>query len=354
MSISIGQDRLKHALLQVDENTMTNYERLSVEQQYYQKLFELAPIGYLLTNEDGLIERANFAAAEMLKIEPQFLIGNPLTVFPIPEQQIEFRTRLIQLRREHKVGKWEFCIQPRHGQPIEVELTVLPAPAQEKLSLWWILRDITQQKELQGQLGRRNAQLALLNEQLRCEQERLQLMSSQVMHVQEQERTDIARELHDEIGQLLTGLKFVLERTRQMEGVEAHKNLDAAVVLVQQLMGQVREISLDLRPPLLTDLGLFAALLWHFDRYTARTGVTVEFTHDDAEARFVPEVELAAYRIIQEALTNIARHAHTDNAQISVIVRQDELCITIQDKGIGFDVHAAQSQYRSSGLTSIQ
>jgi signal transduction histidine kinase len=118
-------------------------------------------------------------------------------------------------------------------------------------------------------------------------------------------------------------------------------------------MRQVREISIDLRPPMLTDLGLLPTLLWHFDRYTARTGVTVEFAHAGVEARFAPEVELAAYRIVQEALTNIARHAHTDTAQISFTVQEDELCITIQDKGIGFDVQMAQSQYKSSGLTSM-
>lgn len=325
-------------------------------QEYYQTLFDFAPNGYLITDEDSLIKQTNYVAADMLKIDPRFLVGKPLTVFPIQEQQAEFRKRLLQLCRERNMQHWEFCVQPRQGLPIDVELTVMFAPAQEQdaPTLWWVLRDITQSKKFHNQLEDRNRQLARLNEQLRRERERLQIMSRQVISIQEQERADIARELHDEMGQLLTGVKLLLERAIQMELPDSPRKLNDSLFLVQQLIGQVRNLSLNLHPPMLDDLGLLPTLLWHFERYTAQTDIKVQFGRTGANMRLAREIELSAYRIVQEALTNVARHAHCDSVLVYLVVQHDKLRILIQDKGVGFDVEETQIRYRSSGLTSIR
>jgi len=102
-----------------------------------------------------------------------------------------------------------------------------------------------------------------------------------------------------------------------------------------------------LRPPMLDDLGLIPALTWHINRYQEQTGIQVEFTHNGAEnQRFTTEIETTAYRILQEALTNVARHAHASNVKLAINVQEQSMEIRIEDNGIGFDVKAAMARNR--------
>ena len=114
-------------------------------------------------------------------------------------------------------------------------------------------------------------------------------------------------------------------------------------------------MSLDLRPAMLDDLGLLAALLWHFERYTAQTAIKVNFRHAAlAEKRFSPELETAAYRIVQEALTNAARHSGAKEVDVYIHAGPKALVIQVEDNGAGFDVNKALASRSSSGLTGMQ
>ncbi|GAB4541046.1 MAG: GAF domain-containing protein [Anaerolineae bacterium] len=197
-------------------------------------------------------------------------------------------------------------------------------------------------------------QNARLFEQVRAGRERLKALSLQLVEVQEDERRHIARELHDEIGQLLTGLKLSLDMCTRLPADEARTYLDEARELVSELIARGRELSLDLRPAMLDDLGLLPALLWHFERYTTQTGVRVNFEHTGLERRFSPQVETAAYRIIQEALTNVARHAGVDEVTIRLWSDQETLRLHIEDRGVGFEPEAALAASASSGLAGMQ
>jgi signal transduction histidine kinase len=171
-------------------------------------------------------------------------------------------------------------------------------------------------------------------------------LSRQLVEAQEKERRSIARELHDEIGQALTGLKLMLE-TRKAE------NIDEAMALVNDLIARLRNLSMDLRPPMLDDLGLLPALLAHIKRFTETTNIRVRFSHADISCRFDPEVESAAYRIIQEALTNVARHANVDSVGVSASADAEWLYIMVSDHGKGFDANAMSAAFHSSGLTGM-
>ena len=103
-------------------------------------------------------------------------------------------------------------------------------------------------------------------------------------------------------------------------------------------MQQVREMSLSLRPPMLDDLGLLSALIWHFERYTSQTGIKVNFKHHGIERNFSPEVKMAAYRIVQEALTNVAKYAEVTEVNINVWANDQKLNFMVEDKGNGFDI----------------
>ncbi len=200
--------------------------------------------------------------------------------------------------------------------------------------------------------------VALANAQLfgevRRSREQLQSLSMRLVEVQERERRDIASELHDEVGQLLTGLKMNLEVARVMPSLALQEQLDEALVRVNQLLNQVRSLSLNLRPPMLDDLGLLPALLWQIQRYEAQTAIQVEFKHSEIEGRYSTEQETALYRIVQEGLTNVARHSHVKSAVVRLWATQNTLGVQIEDEGRGFDSVAALRSGNTSGLSGMR
>jgi PAS domain S-box-containing protein len=194
-----------------------------------------------------------------------------------------------------------------------------------------------------------------LFEQVYAGRERLHTLSRQLLEVQEAERHHIARELHDEVGQALTALKLLLDMSIRLPADEITASLGEAQTMVSELMALVRDLSLDLRPAMLDDLGLLPALLWHLDRYTAQTRVRVTFKHNGLERRrFAPEIETAAYRIVQEALTNVARHAGVGEVAVRLWTDQDTLSVKIEDRGTGFDVEAALAASNTTGLAGMR
>jgi signal transduction histidine kinase len=119
-------------------------------------------------------------------------------------------------------------------------------------------------------------------------------------------------------------------------------------------MRRVREMSLSLRPAVLDDLGLLAALTWHLERYTAQTGVRIEFIESGSKGRrFAAPVETAAFRIVQEALTNIARHAGVDEATVTAPADDRNLTVEISDDGRGFDSLAVSETHNSTGIAGM-
>jgi len=181
-------------------------------------------------------------------------------------------------------------------------------------------------------------------------------LSRRLVDSQEAERRHVARELHDEIGQVLTALKLALETKADAAspGI-ATADLDVAQQLVHHLMERVRSLSLDLRPAMLDDLGLVWALMWHFDRYTAQTKIRVNFEQSlSLMSRYPSTIETATYRIVQEALTNVARHAAVTEATVRLWTSGDRLYVQIQDGGIGFDPEAVRAGERSSGLAGMR
>ena len=146
----------------------------------------------------------------------------------------------------------------------------------------------------------------------------------------------MGRELHDQIGQMATGLKMLLETA--LRGNPHDDNLAQAEVIVSDLMARVSALSLELRPPMLDDSGLLPALLWHIEGYRKRTGVEVDFQHGSLAFR-EPRIETAAFRIIQEALTNVLRHSRASKVTIRVWIGESTLHVQLEDDGIGIPLH---------------
>jgi signal transduction histidine kinase len=209
-------------------------------------------------------------------------------------------------------------------------------------------------REVANQLGIAIKQATLID-QLRVDQENLQALSQQLLEIQETERRSIARELHDEVGQALTGIALILEMTVPLQDDTIRKGLNQAHALVVELMERVSQLSLDLRPALLDDLGLLPTLLWFLDRYSVQTNIKITLKHTGLEGqRFNPEVETAAYRIVQEALTNVARYARVGEARLSVWYDQGILGIRVEDEGNGFNPDMVLLTGNAGGLLGMR
>jgi signal transduction histidine kinase len=188
-------------------------------------------------------------------------------------------------------------------------------------------------------------QQARLNEEVRIGRERLQTLSRKLMEVQEVERRHIARELHDEIGQVLTAVKISLQTIQRLpEATPVTSYLDESVNITAQALQQVRNLSLDLRPSMLDDLGLVAALRWYVDRVGQRTGLAPHFVSDSLVERLPPEVESACFRIAQEALNNVVKHARAQGVTVELKQNGQVLVLSVRDDGLGLDVAAARQR----------
>jgi two-component system, NarL family, sensor histidine kinase UhpB len=244
----------------------------------------------------------------------------------------------------------------QHGRLLDVEFRIISSGGDMRcvhvrdeivydesgrpIRMFGTVQDITQRKQAE--------------EELRRHATRLQELSRQVLQAQEVERRAIARELHDEIGQQLSAVGILLSIIdRQLPSELAQARLETAQARVGDLIAQVRNLGLNLRPAILDDFGLMPALVWLFERYTTQTQIAVQFEHAGLEEqRFAPEVETTAYRIVQEALTNVARHAGVTEVTVRLWIDADTLWVVVADHGHGFDPQTIDMR-TSSGLAGM-
>lgn len=308
-------------------------------------IFEYAPDPIVVIDRHGRIERVNAQVEPTFGYKNEELLGRPVEVL-LPER----------FRRRHTRHRINFLADPhlrpmgaglelfgrrRDGGEFPVEIMLSPVDAPGGTIVIAVIRDITRRKRK--------------DEALRESADRLKVLSRRLIEVQEAERRSLALELHDEVGQILTGLKLTLEMSARQPAGEVRATIAQAQTLVNELMARARKMSLDLRPATLDHLGLLSALLWHIKQYGAQTQVRVEFKHSGLEGRRFPaEVETAAYRIVQEALTNVARHAQALEATVRVWADGHGLGLQIEDRGRGFDTEAALSADNTSGLAGMR
>ena len=198
---------------------------------------------------------------------------------------------------------------------------------------------------------------ATLFDEVQESKRRLQILSHRLIDAQEAERKRLSIELHDQIGQALTAVQISLQGIQSSYDGASSGPLDDCLSIIEDALQQVHDLSLDLRPSLLDDLGLVAALRWYVDRVAQRTGVIRCFNADALEARLAPEVETACFRIAQEALTNVVRHAKAATVWVQIRQHDAGLELLVKDDGVGFDVRTATSRTgvdASLGLQGMQ
>lgn len=313
-------------------------------------IFQHARWGIVTSSQDGAyLDLMNPAFAEMHGYTLAELEGQPVTAVFAPDERplLAEHTRLA-----HALGHYAY--ESRH---VRKDGAVFPV---------WI--DVTAVRDEEGNFLYRVVNVQDITERKRAEQEResllhelrqshaeLQHLSRQLIDAQEGERRRIARELHDDFGQSLTGLKIVLEMAARLPAAESLARIRQAQQVTGELIERASQLSLNLRPPMLDDMGLLAALLWLTQTFQEQTSIQLEFVHSGLQnRRFAPAVETAAYRLVQEAMTNIARHAEVDQAVIRVAARETQLVLDIWDAGRGVDVAGLHEHGQTSGMNGMR
>jgi PAS domain S-box-containing protein len=362
---------LMAAVLEITERKRAE-EALRISEVKFKALAEQSITGTCLI-QDGKLVYVNPRLAEMLNFRPEEMVGLPLLdLVAEPDRDLVRENIRKRLSREVPYMRYDFHALKKGGAqvPMEVHGTVieyLGGPA-----IMGTLLDITERirteqslatahAELEARVAKRTAELKRASGKLRDElverkraEAELQVLSRRLIEVQESERRHLAHELHDEIGQILTGVKLMLDTLLSLPPPAMAKRLAEAQQLVGDLLQRVQNMSLALRPGVLDDFGLLPALEGLFRRYTSQTGVKVVFECHLAERRFVPELETASYRVVQEALTNVARHAGVADVSVRAWAEDGMLGLEIGDRGTGFDAQAVLAAGTSSGLPGMR
>jgi PAS domain S-box-containing protein len=307
--------------------------------------------GVVLLDTEGRVLRGNSGLTRCLRQELPDLLGQPLeAALPPPPAGSEGLVRRA-LRDRQRVAK---DIQLPHGW-CRVTVDPLLSETGELQGAVGVLADITEPKQLQSELEQR---VQARTAELEHSREVLRQLASRRETAREEERGRIAREIHDELGGALTGLKMDLARLRrqaaeqgaQPELLERFAELAGAI---DATVATVRRIATELRPPLLDDLGLPAALAWQLDEFKARSGIAGRLRTEVEEVSLAPTAAAALFRVFQEALTNVARHAQATRVTVRLAVQDGQLQLEVRDNGRGISAEEMAAG-RGLGLVGMR
>ncbi len=304
-------------------------------------VFELAPVAIWITDDD-LIVFANRACAALFgAADRAALIGKSIYTLLVPESHRAVREKVAQaLASGQPMPAVNERIARLDGTVRDVVIAVAGLPDHGRTAVQMAISDVTER--------------ARESQELERSQRELRRLSANLVDAREEERRRIARELHDELGQRLTALKMELASLASPPPTPALDERVAAMIdMVDETVASVRRIATDLRPLMLDDLGLNAAIEWLADGWARRMGIAVKLRIGRADPRVSEAAAIALYRMVQEALTNIARHARATEVMITIRRQAKELVLTVQDNGVGF-TEPSMYQEGSHGLMGIR
>ncbi|CUS36731.1 PAS domain-containing sensor histidine kinase [Candidatus Nitrospira nitrificans] len=311
----------------------------------------------LSVTPDGFVTSWNAGAERIFGYTANEMIGRSILTI-IPAHLYRDRAwELATVRGMYDIQAYDAVRLTKDGRCIDVSVTLSPLKdaVGQFVGVSKVIRDISERKRgetllqqaheaLEIKVQERTAELSAANHSLR-------ILSKRLMQVQEEERSRLARDLHDEVGQLLTALKIDLQDIQHGEVGEARfDSLTDSLELVDRLLTQVRSLALDLRPSLLDDLGLVPALRWYVNRQAERNGWILSLSLERIE-RIPTPIEVGCFRVVQEALTNIAKYAKAKTVDLTLCRQDQDITLIIRDDGVGFDVMLAKQ--RALGGESI-
>jgi PAS domain S-box-containing protein len=280
---------------------------------------------------DGVITNWNRGAERLYGYTAEEVIGQPVSLLVPPERQEEVEFILNRIKRGEPVEGYETVKVCKRDLRKDVALTASPVKDEtgQVIGGSVISRDITARKRAE--------------EELRASREQLRALSAHLQSVREQERTSISIEIHDQLGAALTSLKWELELVEKSlidcvdgkDHSEARESIAAMTNLIDTTISTVRRISAELRPGVLDDLGLIPAIEWQAQQFQARTGIRCRVRTQVEEVALSREKTTVLFRIFQEVLTNVMRHAGATEVSVDISVVGSRFCLEVQDNGRG-------------------
>ena len=324
-------------------------EALRMSEEKHRSLVETMNDGLGVQDEHGLFTYVNERLCEMSGYSRDELIGRPPTDFLDEANRRTFADRMAK-RKEGEQNPYEVAWIRKDGRKMFALVSpkvIFDADGNYKGS-FGVITDITNRK--------------LAEEALKSSEEQLRHMSSQLLTVLESERGRIARELHDGIGQTLSAIKFKIEDTARIMGQEkvkeAVESSELLVSMIQNAVEEVRRASMELRPSTLDDLGIIATIAWFSREFqNIYHGIRIDREIDLQECDVPESLKIVIFRVLQEALNNIAKHSGADHIRISLTQKDSTVGLAIEDNGSGFEVEealAVESYKRGFGLDSMR
>jgi PAS domain S-box-containing protein len=299
---------------------------LRESEERYRELFENSKDAIYVHDMSGQYTSVNRAAERLSGYTRQELIGRHFSSLVSPEYARHVREQLCGKLEASGETTYEVELITKQGDRIPVEVSSrLIIENGGPVGVQGSLHDISERKKAH---------------------EASRTYSRRLLEAQEAERRRISLELHDQVGQILTAVKMNLHALRKAyDSPEILTSIEDNLNVIDEAVDQVRDLSVDLRPLLLDDFGLVVAVRWYLDRQAKNSGVAVEFTSQSLsdDDRFLPELETACFRIVQEGVTNIIRHARATRLSVQLATTGSELVLVIGDNGSGFDVKEMRS-----------
>jgi len=328
------------------QNLETEIAERKQAEAMFRELVMSMPDAIVIAGHDGKIQLVNAQTEKLFGYRREALIGQPIELL-MPERFVErhrlHRANYMNAPRTRLMGAdLELYGRRADGSEFPVEISLGPVNTGNGAVVVAVIRDLT---------GRRQ-----MDEALRTSREQLRNLSAYLQTAREQERTRIAREIHDELGQALTALKMdVSWLGKKLPPTEEalHTKIYIMTNLLETTIQTVQRISAELRPGLLDDLGLAAAIDWQAKQFQQRTGIECRFTQEPENIVLDRERSTVIFRILQEALTNVTRHAQATKVKISLSQNERKLKLKVRDNGKG--ISASQiNDAKSFGLIGMR
>lgn len=332
-------------------------------QERFRTVWEIAADAMALSDANGIVLAANTAYYRLYGYPSKQIIGKEFSaIFPASRRAEMIKQYKQVFEKSEAFAIFESVILRADGveRTVETHIDFIIQDGQ-RTAMVSSIRDITQRKladaelyqaksELEERVVERTMALASANAELRR-------LTQQVVLAQETERQRLSRQLHDEIGQALTAVSFNLQAYQQVSDPTIVPHLQESLSIIENTLQQVRDLSLDLHPSILDDLGLVEALRWYLGRQAERAGFTGTLVAEPAEMNLPTDLKTTCFRIAQEALTNILRHAHAKHVWIELRETETMLELLIRDDGDGFAAMSGQlsaGRRASLGLLGMQ
>ena len=310
-------------------------QQLAISRAWFQETVMGIGDSVITTSSDAIIDFINPSARELLGMERDEVVGLAFhEVFTILDSKKNPIAKKVTKASPPKYHRDEYTLKTENDKEIPVDVTFIPILDKKRMIGWVIfLQDISERKQYEQDLVKTRDDLSSYKEEL-------QLLSNNLRSLQEKERGQISREIHDEIAQNLARIRMDIQAIRgKLTDEKSAEAIKKTSELVGECITSVRRIATELRPRILDDVGLIAAVQWQIDQISSRHNLKINLQTDPEEFEINQEMAVDIFRIIQESLQNVVKHANASEVKIHLFQNSEKIDLRVEDNGTGFETY---------------